>query len=264
MRKGIGVATDLIVSTSGDVTKEDVSYARAKIERVADAFADPVLHAELRLVAAPDPARERPALAEATLDVDGRHVRAHVAAHTMTEAADLLEERLRRRMDRYQQRTHLRGRLRHETGEHAEGEWRRGDLPTQRPEWLERPTDERELVKRKTFASSPMTVEEAVDELELLGHDFHLFTELDSGAPAVVYHDDEGIALQQPAGVAAPAASAMPVRSAEAAPVIGLDEARARLDALGQRFLFFVDEGTGGGAVAYRRYDGHDGLIVIE
>lgn len=46
------------------------------------------------------------------------------------------------------------------------------------------------------------------------------------------------------------------------APVMDLPAARRRLEALGERFLFFADASTGRGKVLYHRYDGHYGLIT--
>ncbi len=39
----------------------------------------------------------------------------------------------------------------------------------------------------KTHPTTPMTIEQAVTEMELVGHDFFLFHEVESAAPAVVY-----------------------------------------------------------------------------
>ena len=44
--------------------------------------------------------------------------------------------------------------------------------------------------------------------------------------------------------------------------VISVDGAREWLDAVGDELVFFVDEATGRGAVLYRRYDGHYGLVT--
>lgn len=42
-------------------------------------------------------------------------------------------------------------------------------------------------VREKEHPSAPMTVAEAVDALELVGHDFYLFHDVDADAPSVVY-----------------------------------------------------------------------------
>lgn len=43
------------------------------------------------------------------------------------------------------------------------------------------------VVREKTHVSAPMTVEEAVTRMELIGHDFFLFQDVDTGAHSVVY-----------------------------------------------------------------------------
>jgi ribosomal subunit interface protein len=43
------------------------------------------------------------------------------------------------------------------------------------------------LVREKTHDSRPMTVAQALDALELVGHDFYLFLDVDTGLPSVVY-----------------------------------------------------------------------------
>ena len=43
------------------------------------------------------------------------------------------------------------------------------------------------VIKSKQFASEPMTKEEAVSHMELVGHDFYLFLDSETSRPAVVY-----------------------------------------------------------------------------
>jgi len=43
------------------------------------------------------------------------------------------------------------------------------------------------VVREKTHESAPMSVGEAVDRMELVGHDFYLFTDSDTSLPSVVY-----------------------------------------------------------------------------
>lgn len=42
-------------------------------------------------------------------------------------------------------------------------------------------------VREKVHASAPMTLEEALNRMELVGHDFFLFNDSDTGRPSVVY-----------------------------------------------------------------------------
>ena len=43
------------------------------------------------------------------------------------------------------------------------------------------------VVRRKVHTSDPMTVDDALSRMELVGHDFYLFADSDSGEPSVVY-----------------------------------------------------------------------------
>jgi ribosomal subunit interface protein len=43
------------------------------------------------------------------------------------------------------------------------------------------------IVREKEHAAKPMTVDQALFEMELVGHDFYLFADVDSGRPTVVY-----------------------------------------------------------------------------
>jgi hypothetical protein len=43
------------------------------------------------------------------------------------------------------------------------------------------------IVREKEHPGEPMTVEDALFHMELLGHDFYLFNDKESGRPSVVY-----------------------------------------------------------------------------
>ena len=48
------------------------------------------------------------------------------------------------------------------------------------------------VLRTKTFAAKPMTVEEALLQLDLLGHDFYLFTNADTSRANVLYRRKAG------------------------------------------------------------------------
>jgi ribosomal subunit interface protein len=43
------------------------------------------------------------------------------------------------------------------------------------------------VVREKEHTAKPMTVDQALFEMELVGHDFYLFSDVDTGRPSVVY-----------------------------------------------------------------------------
>jgi ribosomal subunit interface protein len=60
------------------------------------------------------------------------------------------------------------------------------ELPTQRWESPDEQGPGR-IVRRKRHSAKPMTVDDALYEMELVGHDFYLFSDATSGLPSVVY-----------------------------------------------------------------------------
>lgn len=60
------------------------------------------------------------------------------------------------------------------------------ELPTQRGESPDTHGPGR-VVRRKRHNATPMTIDEALYEMELVGHDFYLFSDAVSGLPSVVY-----------------------------------------------------------------------------
>lgn len=61
------------------------------------------------------------------------------------------------------------------------------------------------IVRRKTYGGEPMSVDDALSQMELVGHDFYLFRDAESGHPCVVYRRrafDYGIITLDDAGEA--------------------------------------------------------------
>ena len=72
------------------------------------------------------------------------------------------------------------------------------DMPDDMPELAEEVWEElaeeqeRSIVRTKRFSVSPMNTEEAVEQMELLGHDFFVFYNPDSGQINVLYRRTDG------------------------------------------------------------------------
>jgi ribosome-associated translation inhibitor RaiA len=262
-RKGSVTPTPVKVDVTlrGHVPDRMRGYAAEKIGHVATHTRAPVrtVHVVLDLVA--DPARERRALAEAVLDIDGTPVRAQVAAEQLGEAVDLLADRLRGRLDELADR--LRTRRRRWVGEPSGHQWRHGDLPAVRPDYFPRPVEEREVVRRTTFEADPMSLDEAAFDMDLLGHDFYLFTEIETGRHALIHRLSDGrYGLRSGPADAVPEGTVVPVVFEGPAESLSQEQAVEHVNAGGEPFVFYVDRMSGRGCVLYRRNDGHYGLIT--
>jgi ribosomal subunit interface protein len=245
------------VTLRGNVGDFSGEYARDKIASALAVAHGPVLFVHVVLDWTHDPAMVRHALAEVTVDVNGTTVRSKTTAPTMNEAVDDLEDRLRRQLVQLQDRVRTRHRW---TGIAEDQEWRHGDLPRRPVPFFPRPEETREVVRHKSFASEPMTADEAAYEMDLLDHDFFLYRDAGSNQPALVHRLPQGCYGVQ--GVT-PEATAATVTYEARPPTLTDAEARARLEADGEPFVFYLDSTTGEGRVLYHRYDGHYGLITL-
>ncbi len=250
---------NIMVSARGEVSDRAREQARKKVAELESVVSRPILGARVVLIQEANPRIPTPARAEAEIDVQGHLIRARVAAPSMDAAVDDVAERLRRHLRRYLERLATRGR---EPAQPPAGEWsHRSWSPPRSPTFL-RPAGEREIIRRRTFAFAPMSVDDAVDALEDLDQAFLLFHDDATDADALVYWRDDGVLAMIEARRARPAGNDGPIReqSRFSAP-IDLQQAVSEMDAIGHRFLFFEDAVTGRGNVIYRRYDGHYGLI---
>lgn len=255
-------ALEVQVETRGQLPPDAAGYARDKIQAVLGQTREPVLFARVRLTRMANPAVEQPVIAQANVDVNGRPARAHVAGQTVTQAVDLLQDRLAERLARLAERWEARRGRTPVPGGH---EWRHGSEPTHRPDYCPRPVEERQVVRHKSFSLAREAPDEAAFELEWMDYGFHLFTDADSGEDSVLYRSGPtGYRLAQvhprPQLVGS---VAVPLTVSELpAPRMTVAEAKQRLEVAGFPFVFFADDSTGRGNVLYHRYDGHYGLIV--
>lgn len=256
-----GSMIEVAVSTRGDVSEEQSGLARERLARMDRFVPDPILTARAMLTCESNPSLERPARAEAELDVNGRLVCGRVAAETMPLAIGELAKRLERQLRDFGERRASRQR---EPAQTAQGEWRHGSWSTPRPGYFPRAAVERELIRRKTFALESMEPLQALAEMLDLDHDFYLFRDSQTGSDAVVYHRDDGrIGLIGVGGEGEgrPSRDGIVYEQSRFSAAITLQDAIDEMNALSHRFMFFVDAASGRGEVIYMRYDGHYGLI---
>ncbi|MBN0044736.1 MULTISPECIES: sigma 54 modulation/S30EA ribosomal C-terminal domain-containing protein [Streptomyces] len=254
---------DVQVETRGQVPRNAARYAQDKTLTVIEHVGEPVLAAQVKLSLAANPAAARPAHAQAVVNLNGRPVRAHVAADSLFEAVDLLRDRLAARLARA--RGHRQDRH-HGTAESRSRTAGDGAGQHHRPVRHHVVPEDRRIVRRKSFGLPRQPVHDAVVDLDLLDYDFYLFTDAVSGQDSIVYRDEDGHhrmasasgqdgRLVEPEG-AGTGPGTVPV------PEIGVTDAVARLELAGLPFVFFTDRTTGRGSVVYHRFDGHYGLIV--
>jgi putative sigma-54 modulation protein len=166
------------------VTEALERYAFEKVERIRKFFDDErsVSRAEVELIHERNPSNSEPEVAEATLFINGAVLKAREASEDMYASIDRMSDKLERQVRRYRGRQIDR--------------WH-GQLKGHSPEpeavvLGEEEEIEAKLVRTKQFQMKPMGAEEAVLQMELLDHDFFVFTSADTGDINVVYRRRDG------------------------------------------------------------------------
>jgi len=155
------------------------SYAEQKLSKLERQLEDP--RVELELTVERNPSISANNVAEATIWTKGPVLRAREASSDMHASIDQLVEKLERQVTRYRRQ----GRSRRRKAARANG-------PV--PESMPVVADEAEpmIVKSKHFPVTPLSPEDAVLQLELIGHDFFVFRNADSSQVNVVYRRRDG------------------------------------------------------------------------
>jgi putative sigma-54 modulation protein len=129
-------------------------------------------------------------VAQVTLDVNGTVLRGEEKGATATAAVDEALDVMDRRMER------LKGRLyrSQQTKRSSVSRMQAEAAPDLDPETTGDEADESGgvVVKTKRFPMKPMTVEDAAFQMDMLGHEFFLFLNAETGEHNVVYRRADG------------------------------------------------------------------------
>jgi len=166
------------------ITPEIRAYAEDKVGRAAKLIDGPATEVEIELFVEKNPSIQNNQVAEVTVFTKGPVIRAREAATDMHAAIDLVSDRLGRRIKRY------RGKL---IDRHASGAGLKGVEPELTPA-PETEAEERDaiIVKRKALTLKPMTTDEAILQMELLGHDFFVFRTDEDAEVNILYRRRDG------------------------------------------------------------------------
>ncbi|MBI2709185.1 MAG: ribosome-associated translation inhibitor RaiA [Actinobacteria bacterium] len=202
---------DVIVSARHRTVPEALRRtAEEKIQRLAR-FVDGMERAEVHFSEERNPRIVEREVCEVTMEGHGHHVRCKVRAADTGAAVDQAVAKLEQQLQKLKTKLHRR----HQgppvrsarslepaastgddtvTGAAAGERLAPASGPEPQADGSAAPRAPRapRIVKSKQFASMPMTAEDAVTRMDLLGHGFFFFTNLDTGRAAVVYQRDDG------------------------------------------------------------------------
>ena len=160
-----------------EVSDQIRAYAEEKLAKLERHLNGPT-RVELELAVEKNPSIAANNVAEATIWTKGPVLRARESSADMKASIDQLADKLERQVTRYREKQRRHG--------------GRGEHPYEPPPAPPQDADGLPIVKTKQFAVKPMSAEEAVLQLELVGHDFFVFQNADTGDVNVVYRRRDG------------------------------------------------------------------------
>ncbi|MEX0765306.1 MAG: ribosome-associated translation inhibitor RaiA [bacterium] len=170
-----------------DVTPALREYAEEKVGKISRYF-DQVQEAQVVLSVERRDGMGKAQVVEVTVWGDGLVLRGEEASQDMYASIDLVFDKLRKQIEKYRSKLIERRRIsesrrKDRLAEAIRAEQRRPDID---------PEAETSIVRTKRFAMKPMTADDAVMQLELLGHDFFVFRNSETMEVNVVYRRDDG------------------------------------------------------------------------
>ncbi|MBI2955148.1 MAG: ribosome-associated translation inhibitor RaiA [Chloroflexi bacterium] len=160
-----------------DVPEQLRDYIQKKLGKL-DRYLDNVSSATVELSHEKTKSAVDRYVAQATFVASGTILRGEEKAFDVRAAIDAVADVMQRQAVRYKEKLYSRGRVPSSKGAAIEAE------ATAWPE--------KRIVKTKQFPSKPMTLDEAVDQMELLGHDFFVFHNSETGQVNVLYIREDG------------------------------------------------------------------------
>ncbi len=174
-----------IIGRNLEITEAIRDYTEKKLERLDKFFDGRELMAKVVLALAGSPHVAKRAKAEIQVDLPGGLVRVEEEDPDLYAAIDRAVDRLKVQLKRYKERKFVGRRHTYQGPPPPELQ----DL-----EALRKPEEEEgpQIVRVKRFEMKPMTPEEAVFQMEALGHDFFVFRNSSTDEINVVYRRKDG------------------------------------------------------------------------
>lgn len=161
-----------------EATPALVDYAEKKLSKLDKHFDD-----RAEVVAVLSVIREEH-IVEVTVNLNGLMLRGEESTGDMYASIDMVIEKLERQVKKYKTRMNKSLRSR---GMRVMSE---KQAATELEERMEEDTPR--IVRTKRFSLKPMCVEEAILQMDLLGHNFFVFASADSESVSVVYRRRDG------------------------------------------------------------------------
>ena len=173
-----------------EITEAIRDHVHQKIEKAVNHFQALTTEVDVHLSVARNPRINPQQIAEVTIYANGTVVRAEEGSDNLYASIDLVADKIARQLRKYKEKRHDQTQVSVKEVETAEEEViplvsdslvsdREPELPST-------------AIRTKYFSMPPMTIEEAQEQLELVGHDFYMFRNATTGEINVIYERNHG------------------------------------------------------------------------
>lgn len=181
----------MIYGKNIDVTPALKNYVEEKVRKLGKYFHEAVIDDAQEAYVTMEVERDRH-IVEVTVYINGLILRGEEDSNDMYASIDGVIEKLERQVRKY--KTRIKRRMKEKKQEYKEG------YKEERTEEVFKDLEKVEydeefkpkVVRTKRFAIKPMDVEEAIMQMDLLGHDFFVFMNAETNKVNVVYKRKRG------------------------------------------------------------------------
>ncbi|WP_448572476.1 ribosome hibernation-promoting factor, HPF/YfiA family [Trichothermofontia sp.] len=171
-----------------EITEAIHEYVLQKIEKAVSHFQALITEIDVHLSVARNPRINPKQTAEVTVYANGTVIRAEESSENLYASIDLVADKIARQLRKYKEKRHDRK---------VQAQPKTGTTVTEQPVAADllagkAPSLPEEVVRTKYFAMPPMTVQEALEQLELVDHDFYMFRNAETNEINVIYERNHG------------------------------------------------------------------------
>lgn len=180
----------LIQGNNIAVTESIHDYVEQKLNKAVKHFQNITGKVDVHLSVARNSRIERKHKAEVTVFANGTVIRAQEGSENLYASIDMVADKIARQLRKYKEKhlsknTHAY--IRQEAIEDSENPVEVTELNSDRA-----PELPAEVVRSKYFTMPPMTTQEALEQLQLVDHDFYMFLNSETNEINVIYSRNHG------------------------------------------------------------------------
>jgi putative sigma-54 modulation protein len=168
-----------------EVTDAIREYVSLKIDKAVSHFRSLTTEVDVHLSVARNPRITSKQAAEVTIYANGTVIRAEEKSENLYASIDLVADKIARKLRKYKERKNSKTAIKTALAVTEQP-------PITLPQDNRAPELPPQVVRNKYFAMNLMNIDDAVEQLELVDHDFFVFRNAETGEINVVYERNHG------------------------------------------------------------------------